>query len=415
MPGGSGQSTSADAQSPSDKLSGGTSAAQSGTGTMFGRQIKLFTLFGFTVKIDLSWVIIAGLITWSLSEAFRIYIPGLTTGAYWGMGAVGALGLFVSIVAHEFSHSLVARGQGMEMRGITLFIFGGVAEMDDEPPSAGAEFKMAIAGPLASVVIGLVCGAIWWLTSRVAHAPVFVTGILAYLGVINVALAVFNLLPAFPLDGGRVFRAALWYWGGNLRWATRIAAYGGSLFGILLIIGGVISFFMGDFIGGVWWFLLGLFVRFAAQTSYQQLLMRQVLEGQPVERYMQPNVETVEPSLSVEDLVEDHIYRRHYRMFPVIDDGRLVGCVTLQQVKNVPRQEWPSETVRQLMEPCSKDNVIDVHATAMDALKKMNRTGSSRLMVTDGDQLRGIISLRDLMRMISSQLELEESNGGSSR
>lgn len=377
---------------------------------MFGKQFKLFTLFGFSVKVDLSWLVIAVLITYSLAEGlFPTFLKGLPKATYWWMGLAGALGLFGSIVVHEFAHSLVARMYGIHMRGITLFIFGGVAEMADEPPSAVAEFWVAIAGPVASVLIAL--GSAGLATAAMAAgSPSPIYAILWFVAFMNGSLVVFNLLPAFPLDGGRVLRALLWQLRGNLRWATRITSRIGAGFGLLLIVAGVISVLRGNAIGGVWWCLLGLFLRSAALSSYQQLLVRRVLEGEPVSRLMRTEVQTVPPELSLQELVDDYIYQHHFKMFPVVDGGRLVGCVTTRRVKEVPRDEWAGQTVAELAEPCSPENTISPDADAMEALKTMNRSGISRMMVVEGDQLRGIISLREMMKLISLKLELEDRN-----
>ena len=283
---------------------------------MFGRRIKLFTLLGFEVKIDLSWLVIAVLVVWSLSTGlFPRYFPGLESQAYWVMGIAGALGLFLSIVFHEFSHSIVARRYGMPMKGITLFIFGGVAEMGDEPPRPMAEFMMAVVGPLSSIVIAGVAYLVY-LQGIGAGWPEPLNGIIGYLAYINALLAGFNLLPAFPLDGGRILRSILWGARKNLRWATRVASAIGTAFGILLIFLGVLQFFRGEFIGGVWWFLIGMFLQEAARGSYQQVLIRKALEGEAVSRFMQTNPVTVPPSVSVQQLVEDYIYKYHCKMFP---------------------------------------------------------------------------------------------------
>ncbi len=374
---------------------------------MFTRRIRLFTILGFDVHIDLSWFIILVLVTWSLVGVFSAEYPGLTTGTYWWMGVIGALGLFTSIVLHELAHSLVARRFGVPMKGITLFIFGGVAEMTEEPPSPKAEFSLAIAGPIASVVIGAIC---WGLgqMGQAAGWPDTVNGVLLYLGLINGILVAFNVIPAFPLDGGRVLRSALWAWKNNLRWATRISSYIGSAFGILLILLGVMAFIGGSIIAGMWYFLIGLFLRSAAQMSYQQLLMRRALEGEPVRRFMQPDVQTVEPSASVRELVEDYIYRHHFKMFPVVEDGHLRGCVTTRDVRELPRDRWESQHVAEIAEPCSPENTIRADADATEALAKMSRNGSSRLMVVEGDRLLGMIALKDLMRFIALKVELEE-------
>ena len=315
---------------------------------MFGKSIRLFKLFGFAINMDLSWTIIAVLIAWSLSVGFfPFHYKNLSAQAYWLMGIAGALGLFLSVIFHELSHSLVARRYGIPMKGITLFIFGGVAEMDEEPHSPQAEFTMAIAGPLSSILIALVAYGIYAL-GRARGWVVPVVGVIHYLSMINGLLAAFNLIPAFPLDGGRVLRSALWGFKGNLRWATYVSSRIGEAFGILLIVLGVWSVVRGNFIGGMWWFLIGMFLHNAAKMSYQQLMMRKALEGEPIRRFMEPNPITVPPSTSVEQLVEDYIYRYHFKMFPVVDSERLMGCVTTKQVKEVPREEWGRRTVESL-------------------------------------------------------------------
>jgi Zn-dependent protease/CBS domain-containing protein len=375
---------------------------------MFGRKIKLFNLLGFQVNIDLSWIIIAVLITWSLADSlFPQYFKNLSRGDYWAMGAFGALGLFVSIVFHEFCHSLVARRFGMEMKGITLFIFGGVAEMGEEPPSAKAEFSMAIAGPLSSIFIGVVFYLVYALGVQ-SHWPLTVNGVLIYLAFINGLLAVFNLLPAFPLDGGRVLRSILWGIKDNLRWATRISSEIGAAFGILLIVLGVFQFLQGNIIGGFWWFLIGMFLQSAARMSYQQLLVRKALEGEPVRRFMNPNPITVSPDTKMADLVENYIYKYHYKFFPVMSDGKLVGCITTRQVQEVPRDRWGTTTVGEVTTQCSTENTVSPQTDAVKALSIMNQTGVSRLMVMDQDRLIGIVSLKDLMKFLSLKVELEE-------
>lgn len=375
---------------------------------MFGKRIRLFQLFGFEVRIDWSWVILAILIAWSLSVSiFPFQYKGLSTETYWLMGIVGALGLFLSIIFHEMSHSLVARRYGMPMKGITLFIFGGVAEMGEEPSSAKTELMMALAGPVSSIVIAFVFYVIS-LLGRQGEWPQPVVGVIQYLSYINGLLAGFNLIPAFPLDGGRILRSILWGWKSNLRWATRISSQIGSGFGILLIILGVFQFLTGNFIGGMWSFLIGMFLQRAANMSYQQLVIRKALEGEPVRRFMNPDPVTVPPSISVEQLVEDYIYKFHFKMFPIVDSGRLVGCVTTKQVKEIPREEWRQKNVREIAISCSPQSTIDPKTDAIKALSIMNRTGASRLMVTEGDRLVGVVSLKDMLGFLSLKVELED-------
>jgi Zn-dependent protease/CBS domain-containing protein len=374
----------------------------------FGRPIELFEIFGFKVRIDFSWFVVAALVTWQLSAlTFPGQLPGLAPGTYWLMGTAGALAYFLCLLLHELSHSLVARTYGVEMRGITLFIFGGVAEMTGEPPSPQSEFVIAAAGPAASFGIALACGGLY-LAGNVEGWPPPLTTVLGYLGLLNGSLALFNLIPAFPLDGGRLLRAILWGWRGSLRWATQVSAGIGSGFGLLLIGLGVVSVLNG-FLSGVWLFVLGLFVRNAATASYQQLLLRRTLEGEPVSRFMHPDPVTVPRAISVLELVQSYIYRYHFKMFPVVDDsGRLLGCVTSRQVRALPRDEWERQTVGALAERCSPENTIQAGTDAMEALSRMSRTGISRLMVVDGDRLLGILSLKDLLSFFSLKMELEE-------
>jgi Zn-dependent protease/CBS domain-containing protein len=375
---------------------------------MFGKGVKLFTLFGFPVRIDFSWLLIVLLVIWSLAVGlFPVSYPDMTQVQYWIMGTVAALGLFASIVLHEFGHSLVARRHGMPMKGITLFIFGGVAEMQDEPPNAKAEFQVAIAGPITSIVIGAVCLAIAG-TGNGLGWPKPVTGVLSYVGIMNGVLVAFNLIPAFPLDGGRVLRSALWKWKNNLKRATRITSHIGMGFGVVLIVLGVLSIVSGNFVGGIWWVLIGLFLRGAAQTSYQQLLVRRALEGERVRQFMATEPVTVPPTASIKDVVENYMYRHHYRMFPVAENGALVGCITSREIRDVPRDQWEQKVVRDVARPCTSENTIEPDADAVEALSKMRRDGASRLMVVEDGNLRGTLTLKDLMKFLSLKLELEE-------
>lgn len=374
---------------------------------MFGKSITLFKLFGFEVKIDISWLVIALLITWTLAKgSFPHYYQGFQNSTYWTMGILGALGLFIAIIFHELSHSLVARKFGLSMKGITLFIFGGVAEMTEEPPSPRAEFFMAIAGPISSIILGLGLFGIRFLGEGIGWSKP-VLGVISYLAFINLILAGFNLLPAFPLDGGRMLRSILWGMKDNLRWATRIASSIGSAFGIALILFGALSVFMGNLIGGIWWVLIGMFMRGASQMSYQQLIVRRSLEGEKVRRFMVSDPVTVSPSISVEDLVEDYIYKYHFKMFPVVEDGKLLGCVTLNQVKEIPREERYKHTIRDLAKSCTKENTVGPDEDAMKALAIMNRAKSSRIMVVEGDRLLGVIALKDMLEFLSLKVDLE--------
>lgn len=377
------------------------------------RGFHLFTLFGFEVKLDLSWLLLALLISWSLGAGwFPARYPDLSIHTYAWMGISVAVGVFFSIVFHEFSHSVVARYYGMPIRGITLFIFGGVAEMESEPPDPKAEFLMAIAGPISSFLLA----ALLWAAAAAAQGmawPLPLIGVLSTLAVINFTVAVFNLAPAFPLDGGRVLRAALWHWRRDLHEATFISSRIGKGFGTALMILGVIGFVGGNLIGGMWWFLIGIFVRGAASSSYQQLVLKDMVEGQPVRRFMRSDPVTVAPQLSIPDWVEDYVYRYHYKMYPVLDGSRLLGCITVDSLQRIPREDWQSSTVANLMEERSEANTVDAGMDTMALLKNiLQPAGRSRFMVVDDDRLVGIIALKDLLELISLKLQIESPGHG---
>lgn len=376
---------------------------------MFSKKFRLFRLFGFDVGIDPSWIILAILVAWSLSTGFFPFTyANLSTSTYWLMGVLGALGLFLSIVIHEYCHSLVAKHHGLPMKGITLFIFGGVAEMADEPPSARAELFIAIVGPLSSLALAAIFYGLNQAAGRLDLSVAF-SGLTHYLAVINFFLALFNMIPAFPLDGGRVLRAGLWKWKGNLRQATRIAAAIGGGFGILLIVLGVLQFFGGAFIGGMWLFLIGLFIRSAANMSYKQLQIRRALEGEPLKRFMKPDPVIARPSLSIKELVEDYVYQYHYKLYPVVEQDQLKGCVSTRQIKSMDREKWADTTVSDVLEPCSEANTIDPDADAVEALSTMGENNTSRLLVSKGGRLLGIIALKDMLDFLSMKIELEQS------
>ncbi|MCE5328037.1 MAG: site-2 protease family protein [Planctomycetaceae bacterium] len=375
---------------------------------MLNRSIKLFTIFGFSVRIDLSWLVILVLVVWSLGAGvFPSQFPGLTWGSYLAMALAASVGLFASIVIHELCHSLAARGFGLPMTGITLFMLGGVAEMSDEPPSPIAEGLIAAAGPAVSLVLGIVF-MILAAVSAAAGWPGEVTGVLQWIGLINIILLIFNMIPGFPLDGGRVLRAVLWAAKKDLRWATHVASRVGMGFGVLLVGLGILELLLGgNAIGGVWWIIIGLFVRSAAKQGYQQILVREMLHGEPLKRFMNTDPVTVPTSLNLKDLVEDKVFQYHFKMFPVVEDGHLSGCVTTQKVREVPREQWPMKTVGEIMQPCSDENTIPPEEDAMHALTRMTQAQASRLMVVDHGALVGIITLRDLLKFLSTKMALE--------
>jgi Zn-dependent protease/CBS domain-containing protein len=374
---------------------------------MFESRITLFELLGFKIRVDASWLLLAVLVTWSLAVGFfPATYENLPAPVYWAMGVVGMLGLCLSLIFHELCHSLVARRYRIPIKGITLFVFGGVAELEDEPASAKAEFLMAIAGPLASASLAVVCYAAL-VAGRSLGVPAPVLGILDYLAALNAVLAGFNLLPAFPLDGGRALRAGLWSWKGDLQWATRLSSRIGAAFGMALMILGAISFMLGNVVGGMWRFLIGSFLYSAANASHQQLAVRRALEGQRVRRFMTVDPVTVPADASVQRFVDDYVQTSHHRLYPVIEQDRLVGCATVRQIKAVPRDRWSLVRVGEIMSPCARDNTVGPDEDALKALSVMQRTGNGRLMVVENGRLAGILTLKDLLDFLALKIELD--------
>lgn len=381
---------------------------------MFTHRLTLFELFGFKVRVDASWLLLAVLIVWSLAVGYFPYAaPGFDPATYWWMGLVGMIGLAFSIIIHELAHALVARRYDMPIRGITLFIFGGVAEMTDAPTSAKGEFWMAIAGPAMSIAVALLFAALAGLVSGAAGGEAMPPAgvVLAYLAGLNGLLAVFNMMPAFPLDGGRVLRAALWGWRGDILWATRIAAAFGSAFGLLLIALGLLSAIGGNVIGGIWWFVLGMFVRAAALSQVQQQRAQSLLSGMPVSRFMRRDPVAVRPDLTLDRLVQDYFYKHYFKSFPVADNGRLLGSVTLDALRTTDPDQWKVQTVGTIMEPATDDNTVAPDTDAAEALRRMQQCGKSRLLVARNGQLAGLLSLRDLLTLLSIEETLTGGRG----
>ncbi len=376
---------------------------------MFDKSIPLFSLFGFQVKLDLSWIVILVLVTWTLGIGFfPRAVEDQPQHVYWLMGLAGAFGLFGSIILHEFGHSIVARRFGIPMKGITLFIFGGVAEMENEPPTPKSELFMAVAGPVVSILLaGLFLG-IGFGGERLGW-PRQATAVLLYLGAINGLLVAFNLVPAFPLDGGRVLRSILWNRTNDLVKATKIASSIGSGFGIALIVLGVVSFLSGNFIGGMWWFLIGLFLRGASKNSYQQVQIRKALEGEPITRFMKTDPVTVPPDTTLDKFVNDYLYEHHFQMFPVVGgSGDLAGCITVDDVKKVPREEWSQRNVREVQTQCSDENTVPRDIDTMKVLSRMQKTGNQRLLVVENGSLAGVIVLKDMLSLLALKMRLED-------
>ena len=369
---------------------------------------RLGSIFGFEIRVDLSWLIIFFLVLWTLSAGiFPTNYPGFDSSTYFGMGIVATLLFFASLLAHELSHSFVARAKGIPVEGITLFIFGGVSRTRMDAQTPGDEFQIAGVGPVVSLLLAAVFGLIWYVGKNTGLSVVF-TGVLAYLAVINLALAIFNMLPGFPLDGGRVFRSLLWKYTGNLKKATKIASNGGKWLSYLLIVFGVLEMFAGAILGGLWLILIGWFLYNAAETSYEELLLRSSLQGVKAQEIMTPHPETVSPDMKLQELVDRYFLSRRYHSFPVTQDGHPVGIITLNQVKDIPREEWQYCTVKDTMIPTENGVTARPEEQMSQVLQKMQDSGVRRVLVIHNDLLKGIITANDLAYWLQRQRDLGE-------
>ncbi len=379
----------------------------------FGRSWTIFKIFGFPIKINPTWFLLFFLIVFSLSSRnglFYLWLEGeeVRPATMWLMGIVGALGLFICLLIHELSHSMVARHTGMPVSGITLFIFGGVSEMEEEPPTAGSEFFMAVVGPLSSLALAAVFVGAWAFFSFVVDGAPALVALVRYLAIVNFLLAAFNSLPAFPLDGGRVLRSFLWGATGNLRSATRMASTVGSGFGMLMIIGGVLSLFYGGGISGIWLMFLGFFLRQAAISSMRQVTMRETLGGERVERFMTAQPVCVEEHLPVDRFVNEYVLPYHFTIFPVVDeDGRLKGVIRSLSPGKIDRRLWPDTPVKEIMQTETTELEISPATPATEALPKLSRESGHRLIAMENGRPVGIISLRDLLEFIELKSDLE--------
>lgn len=363
------------------------------------RGIRVGRIFGIELRIDYSWFVIFFLILWTFTtNVFPATLPGRDTGTYMLMGGAGALLFFASLLAHELAHSLVARARGIRVHGITLFIFGGMARTSDEFETPADEFLITAVGPVSSMLIA----AIFW---AVAQLPLddAATTVFGYLAVINLVLAVFNLLPGFPLDGGRLFRALVWKRTGDLRRATRIAANGGKIFGYTLMVLGLLNLFGGDPVGGIWLVFIGWFVRMAAESSYTQMVLRSSLEGVRVRNAMSPNPQTVPPGLTLEQFLQAHVLNGRHHSYPVVDGARPVGLITLDRVRSAPRNEWHVRTIGDAMAPLSEQITVAPDDSLIAAMEKIAAAGSGRILVTEGDRLVGILSRSDVARWLERE------------
>ena len=370
--------------------------------------VKLGRIMGIPVRIHYTMWFVFILIAWSLASGYMpSQYPGLGVVTYWAIGIASAIVLFASVLVHELSHSYIAKKNGLPIGRITLFFFGGVSEMTEEPQDPGLEVRMAAAGPLMSFLIAGVLGGLWYLGGLV-KAPVAVTATLGYCALINAVLGVFNLLPAFPLDGGRVFRGSIWKRSKNLIGSTRTATRVSEGISLLMMFGGFAAIVLGDFVTGIWIVFLGWFIRSGAETSLRQTLVGDALSGVTVGDIMTRDVLTVPGNITIHQLVSEYFLVHRHGGYPVVEDGRVLGIVTMQCVRAVPKERRDTTTVKDAMIPCKKALAVGQSTSALDAMNMMARQNGGRLLVFDGPDLLGIVTRGDLMRTIRTRQELGE-------
>jgi Zn-dependent protease/CBS domain-containing protein len=374
---------------------------------MFGKRFNILSIGGFKIGIDISWFFIAALLSWTLAVGyFPVRTPHLTSGTYWIMGVLGMLGLFVCIVLHELGHAVVARYYHLPISQITLFIFGGVAEIKKEPTSPKVEFLMAIAGPIVSFILALIAFFLARLGTRFGW-PISVNGVTSYLALINVILAIFNLIPAFPLDGGRIFRAILWGWKKNLAWATRVAALVGSGFGFALIFLGIFNFIVRNFLAGFWLIILGWFLHRAASSVQTQFYVGKELEGEKVSKFMKKDPIVVPPDITIQEFIDHYVYTSHHHLYPVTKEAKLLGYISLKEVKTLTHAEWAKRAVKEVMVHSPHFKTVAPDTSALAALDLIQQSELPFLFVVENDHLVGILTAKDLVKLISLKLELE--------
>ena len=371
--------------------------------------LKIARIAGIDIGIHYTWILAFFIIGWSLAQGyFPQQYKSWTTATYWTAGFLSAILLFISVLLHELAHSLVAQARGLPVSSITLFIFGGVSNLSEEPNNAGQEFIMAIVGPLTSLALA---GIFWLMQFLPVNKETFLAAIVGYLAFINLALAAFNLLPGFPLDGGRVLRSIIWKTTGNLVKATDIASIIGRVFGWGFIAFGVFWFFWsGDFLGAIWIAIIGFFLTNAAESSRQEVTVREHLAGVKVGQVMELNIETVSPRLSVAELVRDVFLVRRRRTVPVAEGDRIIGMVSISDVRALPQEEWPIVPVERIMtrEP--------LHAVKPDddlntALKVIAQYDLNQVPVLNQGKLVGILSRANVINFLQLKQELGMKRG----
>jgi Zn-dependent protease/CBS domain-containing protein len=370
---------------------------------MTRHNIPLGRILGIPIALDYSWFLIFALLTWMLAGSyypaeFKNWPPLL----YWFLGAATAIMLFGSVLLHELGHSVVALRFKVPVRSITLFIFGGVAQIGAEPPSARAEFLIAIAGPIVSLMLAV----FFSLVEPAVAAIQPLWALVKYLAYINFALVLFNLIPGFPLDGGRVFRAAVWAVTKNMRRATLIAANTGRFFGFLFIFAGVWQMFHGNFGGGLWIAFIGWFLDNAATQQVHQVLFQGLLAGHTVSQAMSSHCATVTGNLTLQQLVDEHILGGGQRCLLVTREADTVGLITLHQIKEVPRHDWPTTSAAEIMLPLKQLKRTGPDTPLWTALQQMDRDGVNQLPVTDDHHVFGMLSRKGVITFLRTLQEL---------
>jgi Zn-dependent protease/predicted transcriptional regulator len=378
------------------------------------RGVRVGSLFGVEVGVDWSLAIIFVLILFSLGQRwFPSWHPDWSAAVTWGSAFAAAVLFFSSILLHELAHALVARRNGIPVNRITLFMFGGLAHMEKDPPSAGAEFKMAIIGPVVSIALGVACGLVARalapeLEPTLADDPAALFGslgpaasVLTWLGSINIVLGLFNMIPGFPLDGGRVLRAGLWHFTGDRRKASLWASYAGRGFALLLIAYGVFVVFAGGTLGGFWYVLIGWFLYTAAEGSYGSVVIQDALQEVHVREVMRARPATVSGDATLSVLVQDYIMQSDERTFPVVHNDRLAGMVSLDDVRKVPRENWNSVSVADIMTPAEQLSTLRPEDNAADAFQEIASRGVRQIPVLQDGHFAGVIRREDLMKWVS--------------
>src|SRR6266702_1385754 len=372
-------------------------------------QIKLFRIFGIQIGLHYSWLLIAVLIVLSLAGQFAATNPQWSPNIIWGVSILTALLFFATIIIHELSHAAIAKARGLPVRSITLFALGGVAQIEKEASDAKTEFWMGIAGPITSAVIGIIClgiaAGIGWTPSGSHQSPL--AAMLGWLGVINILLAVFNMIPGFPLDGGRVLRAIVWWITGSASRATRVATAIGQLVAFAFIIIGLFRFFNGAGFAGLWLTFIGWFLLDAARSTYAQFETIERLRGVRVRDIMAGDWPVIDGTIRLQTFVDDHLLRSGKRCFVVEEDGRVVGMITPHEVKDVNRQQWPQLSVHDVMLPLTKLHAVKPETSLTEALETMGRKDVNQLPVMSKHHLAGIISRSHILRLLQTRTELQ--------